>query len=132
MSLDKFGRRGQTEKESLNESSIIKQIESELVNSHSHTTELWLQVTLLQETVTNLAEKDFNTVNVNLGMLQTQLMLLNDSINDLKTKHEQDIKRFAVKLFHWINKVHFSKKISTNYDGNNFIEWDEIFKAGQQ
>lgn len=132
MSLDKFGRRGYADKESTNEISLIKQIETELINSNSHTTELWLQVTLLQETVTKLTEKDFNEVNVNLGMLQSQLFLLNDSLNDLKIKHEQDIKRFAVKLFYWIKKLHFEKKISTNIDGSNFIAWDEIFKAGQQ
>lgn len=132
MSLDKFGRRGFVDKESTNEISLIKQIETELINSNSHTTELWLQVTLLQETVTKLTEKDFNAINVNLGMLQTQFILLNDSLNDLKTKHEQDIKRFAVKLFNWLKKVHLKKKISTNIDGSNFIAWDEIFKAGQQ
>lgn len=129
MTLDKFGRRHKVAKESkkyiINK---IKQIEKDIVGSNTNKTELWLQLSILQETVTRIHSIDLNNVNVNFGLLQTQVLLLNDRLAELEKKHVHDMKRFAEQLFYWINKVHFSKKPFESINSTNFVDWNEIFK----
>lgn len=70
-------------------------------------------------------KRDVDLLQLNVSTLQNQL-------TEFETKHEEEIKRLAIQLFHWINKIHTTVPparfhADIGVDENTYIDWTKIF-----
>lgn len=71
------------------------------------------------------------TVQSYIELLQLRLQ---EEISEIKITREEELRRLAAQLFHWINKIHTTVPparihATLDVDDQTFLDWDKIFTS---